>query len=453
MVNLLLVICVVVSLIFLLTQWTTVYYFDNFDSSRRSRFKHEQHKLRTNVQLFQDICENNRITCILADTELLRNFLGNEISHRRSGLHNHNDCNLFCGQSATTFLIKGTDIHNNVQFFRNSLQTDGFLVEVDEDFDFREGSLEQPHGKYKLIYHLFVEKDNIFIHICILYPRLYHEWSHTCNLKSMYNPMWKSYLENSIFCKQQNIFEEIKAIPAVLDGINMHVPQYLKSFLKNTENSKFLPCNYENARLFYSKYGFDTTDESSDFRIKANQILTSVVDVLSRLNIRFWLSSGTCLGWYRQCGFIPHSKDVDIGIWIKDYNNTIIQEFKKRDFLLKHMFGKVEDSYELSFTIDDLKLDIFFFYEDEDFMWNGGTQVKTGKKFKYLFTKFTLCWTTLNDLLVRVPCDTHKYILANYGEKWNQLIKTWDWKASPPNVRENGEWEKDQRAKVIQTFS
>ena len=45
---------------------------------------------------------------------------------------------------------------------------------------------------------------------------------------------------------------------------------------------------------------------------------------------------------------------------------------------------KVEDSFELSFrTVEnDVKLDIFFFYEETDHMWNGGTQARTGRKFK-----------------------------------------------------------------------
>ena len=43
---------------------------------------------------------------------------------------------------------------------------------------------------------------------------------------------------------------------------------------------------------------------------------------------------------------------------------------------------QVKDSFELSFRSNDLKLDIFFFYEEDDHMWNGGTQAKTGKKFK-----------------------------------------------------------------------
>jgi len=47
-----------------------------------------------------------------------------------------------------------------------------------------------------------------------------------------------------------------------------------------------------------------------------------------------------------------------------------------------HFFLQVEDSFELSFVGEDVKLDIFFFYEEADYMWNGGTQARTGKKFK-----------------------------------------------------------------------
>lgn len=44
--------------------------------------------------------------------------------------------------------------------------------------------------------------------------------------------------------------------------------------------------------------------------------------------------------------------------------------------------GQVEDSLELSFLGEDVKLDIFFFYRDGDVVWNGGTQAKSGRKFK-----------------------------------------------------------------------
>ena len=72
--------------------------------------------------------------------------------------------------------------------------------------------------------------------------------------------------------------------------------------------------------------------------------------------------------------------------------------------------------------------------------------------FRYIFPSFNLCWTEFLDLKLRVPCQTQAYIEANYGANWFEPVKEWDWKKSPPNVRENGHWPKEEWDKVIQTF-
>ncbi|MGH0179857.1 UNVERIFIED_CONTAM: hypothetical protein FKN15_002724 [Acipenser sinensis] len=182
-------------------------------------------------------------------------------------------------------------------------------------------------------------------------------------------------------------------------------------------------------------YPDDTSQEAMEFRKNAKTLLHLAARTLNSLGMRFWLSSGTCLGWFRQCSVIPHSKDVDLGIWIKDYRSDIIPAFQRAGLPLKHKFGKKEDSLELSFQAQDVKLDIFFFYEEEDHVWNGGTQAKSGKKFKYMFPKFTLCWTELVELKVQVPCETMDYIEANYGKSWNVPVKTWDWRSQRPGER------------------
>lgn len=185
--------------------------------------------------------------------------------------------------------------------------------------------------------------------------------------------------------------------------------------------------------------------------MNAYRLIYKVKLILDELGIPFWLSSGTCLGYFRQCDFITYGQDVDIGIFIKDYRDDLIDVFSINDLPLIHLFGKIEDSFELSFRNGDVKLDIFFFYEESDYFWNGGTQAKSGLKFKYIFPKFDLCWTDFLDLLVRVPCDTLSYINANYGEDWYRPIKQWDWKSSPSNVKPNGQWQPDEWSKVIQT--
>ena len=71
---------------------------------------------------------------------------------------------------------------------------------------------------------------------------------------------------------------------------------------------------------------------------------------------------------------------------------------------------------------------------------------------RYSFPKFSLCWTEFLGLRVRVPDPPLPYIEANYGKKWEIPVRDWDWKRSPPNVKENGEWPHEEWNEVIQLF-
>lgn len=238
----------------------------------------------------------------------------------------------------------------------------------------------------------------------------------------------------------------------LIDGLTLHLPQPVNNFIKPSSDVKFIECNKVRANAFVAKYGRDESADAQLFRSKAHSLLSKVKKLLDELSIPFWLSSGTCLGYYRECDFITYSRDVDIGIWIQHFKPQLIDVFSMNDLPLLHSFGKVDDSYELSFRDGDIKLDIFFFYTEQSYVWNGGTQAKTGLKFKYIFPVFTLCWTEFLDLRVRVPCETLTYIEANYGQHWFEPIKEWDWKASPSNVEPNGQWPIDEWHSVIRSF-
>ena len=142
------------------------------------------------------------------------------------------------------------------------------------------------------------------------------------------------------------------------------------------------------------------------------------------------------------------------------------------DLMLMHSFGRVNDSFELSFRDEEIKLDIFFFYKEKDHVWNGGTRsdssvseamfanhvlyhhsTATGFKYKYTFPPFSLCWTDFLGLKFRIPChSTRQYIEANYGKEWFRPVREWDWRTSPPNVAPNGQWDKADWPQVIQSF-
>ncbi|KAK7021117.1 hypothetical protein SK128_028326 [Halocaridina rubra] len=249
--------------------------------------------------------------------------------------------------------------------------------------------------------------------------------------------------------KVDRAYERFSTRDAKIDGIDLTVPSDVMAFVQDYRSAQYMPCNESRATFYNLKHMKDETAEEVRFKHKAWKLLAKAKTILDQLKVPFWLSSGTLLGFYRQCDIIPWAMDVDIGVFIEDYTVRLIPEFEKRGLIITHKFGRVSDSLELSFKEEEVKLDIFFFYTEGATMWNGGTQAKTGKKFKYVFPAFTMCWTEFLDLKVRIPCHTEEYIRANYGLSWFTPIKEWDWKSSPPNVRENGEWLPSERADVI----
>lgn len=300
--------------------------------------------------------------------------------------------------------------------------------------------------------HLLFRFSGHLVHVVVLYERSgNYLWHGPLRLRASEDRTFAPFRKLD-FGRTAGAYNRPELILTALDGLDVQIPKNFTRFQSEHSSSRFVECRYREAAAFYQLYPDDASPEAMDFRMKAKSLLHLAARVLSGLDVPFWLSSGTCLGWFRQCNIIPYSKDVDLGIWIKDYRHDLTQAFQKAGLALKHKFGKLEDSLELSFQGLDIKLDIFFFYEDGDIVWNGGTQAKSGKKFKYVFPHFSLCWTELLELKVRVPCETLDYLTANYGPEWGIPVKVWDWKSSPPNVQENGVWPIKEWDEVIQVY-
>ena len=97
------------------------------------------------------------------------------------------------------------------------------------------------------------------------------------------------------------LFQRFAIEERLVDGIRLNVPTNPEKLASETNQSRFTGCNLTNIQRYYSKYGRDISSDAILFKRKALEVLSAAMNALDRLVVRFWLSSGTCLGKQIQC--------------------------------------------------------------------------------------------------------------------------------------------------------
>ncbi|XP_007541772.1 PREDICTED: fukutin isoform X1 [Poecilia mexicana] len=403
-----------------------------------------------NLKKFLALAQFFRLPLFLADSAALALLSQDALRQRDRAMHEPH-CSFLCaGRPITSFALPASQWQLSPGFLLAAEQKGFQLLEV-RGRDPRLASLDTLSGE-EIPLHFLFRLHGYIIHVVLLYERSGgYLWHGALRLKATADPTFAPFRLLD-YGRHAGAYDRPELLLTVVDGLDVRVPRNISRFLVQRQEARFLECRYHDARSFLQLYPDDSSAAAVEFRRKAKVLLRLAAQTLGRLDIPFWISSGTCLGWYRQCGVISYSRDVDIGIFISDFRPQITTAFRDAGMSLKHQFGKVEDSLELSFLGEDVKLDIFFFYRDGDVVWNGGTQAKSGRKFKYVFPSFSLCWAELLEVKVRVPCETLDYVMANYGGTWSVPVKSWDWKSSPSNVIENGVWPVAEWAGLIQVY-
>lgn len=368
-------------------------------------------------------------------------------------------CNIKKGQPITFALLcpTNTSLEEHVLLPILKAWEVGFWVE--SVISSRPRKFSSYHVNLPLGFILQKGKGSVVIEIVLLHEREGDFWWHgsfhqDVQYKSKLFNLNLLDIKDDLVLSHEGAFDKFHVKSVVIDDIKINVPKDVVQFLGLS--SQFIECNYEQADKFYKNYGKDTSPKAIRFAHKARKILLTAKAALDDLRIPFWISSGTLLGFYRQCDIIPYSMDVDIGVFISDYNDKIIKAFQDRKFKLKHKFGKLSEGFELSFMMSNIKLDVFFLYDGGDHFWNGGVSrngTNTVIRFKYKFPKFTLCWTEFLDMKIGIPCETENYVKANYGPDWFKPVKYWDWRSSPYNVEVAGVWRDEDVNEVFQTLS
>uniref|UniRef100_A0A915PU34 Fukutin n=1 Tax=Setaria digitata TaxID=48799 RepID=A0A915PU34_9BILA len=159
-----------------------------------------------------------------------------------------------------------------------------------------------------------------------------------------------------------------------------------------------------------------------------------------------FLFSGTLLGWYRECSFIKDTTDVDMAMRITSLDPVMLKHMEKSsEFKLHWILGKVNDSLEVSIYSGNIKIDLFFLYENKDSAWVGGMMVTERKKLRWFYPPIMqICTGDLLGRLFHVPCNVEEILEAEYGN-WRVPHPTANfiWYKSHKNIHEAGYWSKN----------
>jgi GR25 family glycosyltransferase involved in LPS biosynthesis len=158
-------------------------------------------------------------------------------------------------------------------------------------------------------------------------------------------------------------------------------------------------------------------------QIKFGKTLIDMNDILQKNGQRFLLSFGTLLGVIREGKFIEHDNDIDIGVFIDDYNQEVEEEILKK-FKLKHRLGSLETGYEVSFTHSEtnVNIDIFVYYTEKDFIWSpsffGLCDNAKNKMCRWKFSPFNLKKIEFLNRMFNIPDNPELYLTESYGKDW-----------------------------------
>lgn len=203
--------------------------------------------------------------------------------------------------------------------------------------------------------------------------------------------------------------------------------------------------------------------EIKKFQNNSKEIIKEFDQILKELKIPYCLMWGSLIGAVREKGFIKHDFDIDIGIWIEDYKDELLNVLKQRGFIHKDRLlvdngiSAMEDTVEKN----NVAIDIFYLYKDSegkaytcvfDYMDGCITWEDCLKKYDnaklykyYLNFPSKFIYVPFEDFYLPIPHNFHEILTETYGINYMIPDKNW---SRDPDIKRKALW-KDKKVKII----
>ena len=89
----------------------------------------------------------------------------------------------------------------------------------------------------------------------------------------------------------------------------MWVPTNINKYLYDYSHSKFIECNSAMAKENLEKYP-DRSFQDVELNKKIKPGLMEIKSILESSQKKYWIASGSLLGWYRNCGTIKNIQHI-----------------------------------------------------------------------------------------------------------------------------------------------
>jgi GR25 family glycosyltransferase involved in LPS biosynthesis len=212
------------------------------------------------------------------------------------------------------------------------------------------------------------------------------------------------------------------------------LPKYIKNwysyreplFITKNDNKELESTIHPEHTIYHIKINnniLEYYNKKNEKQNKFKQTLFDMDDILSKYNQKYFLACGTCLGAVRENKFIEHDEDIDLGIFIEDYNKDI-EDIILKKFNFQHRLGNIISGYEISFIHPetDVKIDIFIHYREKDYIWYPTffniCDKSKNKMCRWKYNYFNLKSYKFLGRIFNIPEPIENYLSKSYGLDW-----------------------------------